>query len=44
MERYRRAQKDYYAGGKPLVEVDGGCKAFSRVSLPMGAPACTASS
>lgn len=39
MERYRRAQADYYAGGKPLVEVDGGYKAFSLVSPPMGAPA-----
>jgi MoaA/NifB/PqqE/SkfB family radical SAM enzyme len=39
MERYRRAQEDYYAGGKAIVEVDGGYKAFSLVSPPMGAPA-----
>src|SRR5512136_1975371 len=38
MERYRRAQEDYYAGGKPLVEVDG-CKAFSLVRPPLDAPA-----
>jgi MoaA/NifB/PqqE/SkfB family radical SAM enzyme len=38
MERYRHAQEDYYAGGKPLVEVDGGYKAFSLVSPPMGSP------
>ncbi len=38
MERYRRAQEDYYAGGKPLVEFDG-YKAFSLVSPPLGAPA-----
>ncbi len=38
MERYRRAQEDYYAGGKPLVEIDGH-KAFSLVSPPLGAPA-----
>jgi len=39
MERYRRAQEDYYGGGKPLVEVEGGYKAFSLVSPPMGSPA-----
>jgi MoaA/NifB/PqqE/SkfB family radical SAM enzyme len=39
MERYRRAQEDYYAGGKPLVELEGGFKAFSLVSPPLGAPA-----
>jgi MoaA/NifB/PqqE/SkfB family radical SAM enzyme len=38
MERYRRAQEDYYAGGKPLAEIDGH-KAFSLVSPPLGAPA-----
>lgn len=38
MERYRRAQDDYYAGGKPMVEIDG-YKAFSLVSPPLGAPA-----
>ncbi len=38
MERYRRAQEDYYAGGKPLAEVEGGYKAFSLVSPPMGSP------
>ncbi|MCC7174854.1 MAG: radical SAM protein [Bryobacterales bacterium] len=38
MERYRRAQDDYYAGAKPLVEIDG-FKAFSLVSPPLGAPA-----
>jgi len=38
MERYRRAQEDYYAGAKPLVEVDG-YKAFSLVSPPLGSPA-----
>jgi len=39
MERYRRAQEDYYAGGKALAEVEGGYKAFSLVAPPMGAPA-----
>jgi MoaA/NifB/PqqE/SkfB family radical SAM enzyme len=39
MERYRRAQEDYYAGGKQLVEVEGGYKSFSLVSPPMGSPA-----
>ena len=39
MERYRRAQDDYYGNGKPLVEVDGGFKAFSLVSPPLGSPA-----
>ena len=39
MERYRRAQDDYYGSGKPLVEVDGGYKAFSLVSPPLGSPA-----
>ena len=38
MERYRHAQEDYYAGGKPLAEVAGGHKAFSLVSPPMGSP------
>jgi MoaA/NifB/PqqE/SkfB family radical SAM enzyme len=38
MERYRRAQEDYYAGAKPLVEIDGH-KAFSLVSPPLGSPA-----
>jgi MoaA/NifB/PqqE/SkfB family radical SAM enzyme len=38
MERYRRAQEDYYAGAKPLVEVEGGYKAFSLVAPPMGSP------
>ena len=39
MERYRHAQEDYYAGGKPVAEVEGGHKAFSLVSPPMGSPA-----
>ncbi len=39
MERYRRAQDDYYGNGKALVEVDGGYKAFSLVSPPLGSPA-----
>ena len=39
MERYRRAQEDYYGKGKPLVEVDGGYKAFSLITPPLGAPA-----
>jgi MoaA/NifB/PqqE/SkfB family radical SAM enzyme len=39
MERYRQAQDDYYAGAKPLAEVDGGYQAFSLVSPPMGSPA-----
>jgi MoaA/NifB/PqqE/SkfB family radical SAM enzyme len=39
MERYRRAQDDYYGKGKPLVEIDGGYKAFSLISPPLGSPA-----
>jgi MoaA/NifB/PqqE/SkfB family radical SAM enzyme len=39
MERYRHAQEDYYASGKPVAEVEGGHKAFSLVSPPMGSPA-----
>lgn len=39
MERYRRAQDDYYGNGKALVEVEGGYKAFSLVSPPLGSPA-----
>lgn len=39
MERYRRAQDEYYGKGKALVEVEGGFKAFSLVSPPLGSPA-----
>ena len=39
MERYRRAQEDYYVSGKPLVELPDGSKAFSLVSPPLGSPA-----
>ncbi|RPI09998.1 MAG: hypothetical protein EHM65_08570, partial [Acidobacteriales bacterium] len=39
MERYRRAQDDYYGNGKALVEVHGCYKAFSLVSPPLGSPA-----
>lgn len=39
MERYRRAQEDYYSKGKPLVDVDGGYRAFSLISPPLGSPA-----
>jgi MoaA/NifB/PqqE/SkfB family radical SAM enzyme len=39
MANYRRAQEDYYAGGKPVVELAHGYKAFSLLSPPLGSPA-----
>jgi MoaA/NifB/PqqE/SkfB family radical SAM enzyme len=39
MERYRNAQEDYYGKGKALVEVEGGYKAFSLITPPLGSPA-----
>jgi MoaA/NifB/PqqE/SkfB family radical SAM enzyme len=38
MANYRRAQEDYYAGGKPLVELAHGYKAFSLLSPPLDSP------
>ena len=39
MANYRRAQDNYYVAGKPLVELDGGYKAFSLLTPPLGSPA-----
>jgi len=39
MANYRRAQDDYYIGGKPLADTDGGYKAFSLLTPPLGSPA-----
>ncbi|HEX7485322.1 MAG TPA: radical SAM protein [Vicinamibacterales bacterium] len=39
MATYRRAQEDYYVGGKPLVELENGFKAFSLLTPPLGSPA-----
>ncbi|MGA2326767.1 MAG: radical SAM protein [Bryobacteraceae bacterium] len=39
MANYRRAQDNYYVGGKPLVELDDGYKAFSLLTPPLGSPA-----
>jgi len=39
MANYRHAQDNYYVGGKPLVELDGGFKAFSLLTPPLGSPA-----
>jgi MoaA/NifB/PqqE/SkfB family radical SAM enzyme len=38
MANYRRAQDDYYVSGKPLVEIEGGFKAFSLLTPPLGSP------
>jgi MoaA/NifB/PqqE/SkfB family radical SAM enzyme len=39
MEKYRRAQGDYFGKGKPMVEMEGGYRAFSLITPPLGAPA-----
>ena len=39
MASYRHAQDNYYVGGKPLVELDDGYKAFSLLTPPLGSPA-----
>jgi MoaA/NifB/PqqE/SkfB family radical SAM enzyme len=39
MERYRRAQEDYFGKGKQFIEVDGGYQAFSLITPPLGSPA-----
>ncbi len=39
MANYRHAQDNYYVGGKPLVELEGGYKAFSLLTPPLGSPA-----
>lgn len=39
MANYRLAQENYYIGGKPLVELDNGYKAFSLLTPPLGSPA-----
>jgi MoaA/NifB/PqqE/SkfB family radical SAM enzyme len=39
MANYRRAQDNYYVGGKPLVELEDGYKAFSLLTPPLGSPA-----
>jgi MoaA/NifB/PqqE/SkfB family radical SAM enzyme len=39
MEKYRRAQEDYFGKGKQLIEVDGGYQAFSLITPPLGSPA-----
>lgn len=39
MANYRRAQENYYIGGKPLVELEDGSKAFSLLTPPLGSPA-----
>jgi MoaA/NifB/PqqE/SkfB family radical SAM enzyme len=39
MANYRRAQENYYVGGKPLVDLENGYKAFSLLTPPLGSPA-----
>ena len=39
MERYRRAQEDYFGKGKQFIEVEGGYQAFSLITPPLGSPA-----
>jgi len=39
MANYRHAQDNYYVGGKPLVELEDGYKAFSLLTPPLGSPA-----
>jgi MoaA/NifB/PqqE/SkfB family radical SAM enzyme len=39
MANYRRAQENYYIGGKPLVDLENGYKAFSLLTPPLGSPA-----
>jgi MoaA/NifB/PqqE/SkfB family radical SAM enzyme len=36
MANYRRAQENYYIGGKPLVQLENGFKAFSLLTPPLG--------
>lgn len=38
MEKYRRAQEDYYVKAKPLQDLGNGMKAFSLITPPQGSP------
>ena len=38
MANYRRAQEDYYAGGKPVLDLPHGYKGFSLLAPPLGSP------